>query len=126
EGSAVLLSDGGLISGFRLKQTAANLVADGPKLFKTMNLLRFSAPTLRATIVPALDDIIGSGAIRAYTEEVLAYLVEKRGLQLAAARCDNLRWYEIDSIEDLRVAESIFKKRTLSFPPHRSPAKSRV
>ncbi|QOZ23987.1 phosphocholine cytidylyltransferase family protein [Bradyrhizobium sp. CCBAU 51753] len=108
EGSAVLLSDAGLITCFRMKQTAANLVAGGPRLFKTMNLLRFSATTLRTTIVPALNDIIGSGATQAYIEELLAYLVERRGLQLTAARCDDLRWYEIDSIEDLRVAERIF------------------
>ncbi|PJG51466.1 hemolysin activation protein [Bradyrhizobium forestalis] len=113
EGSAVLLSDGGLITAFRMKQTAANLVAGGPTLFKTMNLLRFSATTLRATIVPALDNIIGSGATQAYTEELLAYLVEQRGLQLAAARCDDLRWYEIDSAEDLRVAERIFVERRM-------------
>ncbi|WBL82740.1 phosphocholine cytidylyltransferase family protein [Bradyrhizobium xenonodulans] len=108
EGSAVLLSDSGFISAFRMKQTAANVLADGPTLFKTMNLLRFSASTLRDRIVPALDDIITSGARRAYTEELLAYLVERRGLQLAAARCDDLRWYEIDSTEDLRIAERIF------------------
>ncbi|MGY3488149.1 NDP-sugar pyrophosphorylase family protein [Bradyrhizobium sp. USDA 4011] len=59
EGSAVLLSDTGLISGFRMKQSAANLLEAGPRLFKTINLLRFSAPTPRSTIVPALDDIIG-------------------------------------------------------------------
>ncbi|WP_407151191.1 phosphocholine cytidylyltransferase family protein [Bradyrhizobium sp. ORS 86] len=109
EGSAVLLSDSGFISGFRMKQTAANLVADGRTLFKTMNLLRLSAPTLRATIVPALDDIIGSGAIQSYTEELLSYLVERRGLQLAVARCDDVRWYEIDNAEDLRIAERIFR-----------------
>ncbi|MDH2347781.1 phosphocholine cytidylyltransferase family protein [Bradyrhizobium sp. SSUT77] len=114
EGSAVLLSDGGLITGFRMKQTAANLVADGPRLFKTMNLLRFSATTLRATIVPALDDIIGSGATKAYTEELLANLVDRRGLKLTAARCDDLRWYEIDSIEDLLVAERIFTRAPAS------------
>lgn len=108
EGSAVLLSDSGFISAFRMKQTAANVVAHGPTLFKTMNLLRFSASTLKETIVPALDDIMASGARQAYTEELLAYLVERRGLQLAAARCDNLNWYEIDSIEDLRIAERIF------------------
>ncbi|MFB9264816.1 phosphocholine cytidylyltransferase family protein [Bradyrhizobium erythrophlei] len=112
EGSAALLSDGGFISGFRMKQTAASLLEDGPRLFKTMNLLRFAAPTLRSTIVPALDDIIGSGATRAYTEELLSYLVERRGLQLAAVRCDDLRWYEIDSTDDLRIAESMFANRT--------------
>ncbi|MES5486338.1 phosphocholine cytidylyltransferase family protein [Bradyrhizobium sp. INPA03-11B] len=108
EGSAVLLSDNGFITSFRMKQTAANLVTDGPRLFKTMNLLRFSASTLKATIVPALDDIIGCGATQAYTEELLSYLVERRGLQLAAARCDDISWYEIDSTEDLRIAERIF------------------
>lgn len=111
EGSAVLLSDTGFISAFRMKQTAADVVADGPRLFKTMNLLRFSASSLRETIVPALDEIVASGARQAYTEELLAYLVERRGLQLAAARCDSLRWYEIDSPEDLRIAERIFTRQ---------------
>nr|WP_246709517.1 sugar phosphate nucleotidyltransferase [Bradyrhizobium sp. 6(2017)] len=110
EGSAVLLSDSGVITSFRMKQTAANLVADGPRRFKTMNLLRLSATTLRATIVPALDDLIGSGATQAYTEALLASLVERRGLRIAASRCDGLRWYEIDSTEDLPIAERIFTR----------------
>jgi len=108
EGSAVLLSDSGLITAFRMKQTAENLAPDGPRLFKTMNMLRFSTTTLRATLVPALNEIVGSGVTQAYTEELLAHLVERRGLQLAAARCDRLRWYEIDSTEDLLIAERIF------------------
>ncbi|MCC8957959.1 phosphocholine cytidylyltransferase family protein [Bradyrhizobium sp. Pear77] len=108
QGSAVTLSEDGLISAFRMKQTAADLDGDSPVLFKTMNILRFSSVTLRKTIVPSLDDLIGSGAKQTYTEELLAKLVERRGLQLAAARCDDLRWYEIDSMDDLRIAESIF------------------
>ncbi|MGV7217564.1 hypothetical protein [Bradyrhizobium sp. UFLA05-112] len=75
QGPAALLSDSGIISGFRINRTAADIVADSPRLFKTLNLLRFSLPTLKATIVPALDDIVTSGAIRAYTEELLAYLI---------------------------------------------------
>ncbi|MHC2296167.1 phosphocholine cytidylyltransferase family protein [Rhizobium mongolense] len=110
EGSAVLLTDLGFISGFRMKQTAADLVEGGPKLFKTMNLLRFSVSTVRSTIVPALNDIIGSGATQAYTEELLAYLVERRGMKLAAVRCDDLKWYEIDSEADLRIAERLFSQ----------------
>ncbi|SPP98018.1 phosphocholine cytidylyltransferase family protein [Bradyrhizobium vignae] len=108
EGSAVLLSDCGFISEFRMKQSGENLVGNGPSLFKAMNLFRLSGPTLKATIVPALDEIIGSGVTQAYTEELLSYLVERRGLQLAAVRCDGLRWYEIDTTDDLQVAERIF------------------
>ncbi|ASY73773.1 phosphocholine cytidylyltransferase family protein [Sinorhizobium fredii] len=113
EGSAVVLSKDGLISEVRLKQTATNLLLDGPALFKTMNLIRFSSSALRMTIVPALDELIGSDATKAYTEELLAYLIEKRGLELAAARCDDQRWYEIDSANDLRVAERIFGTQAL-------------
>ncbi|MET4840459.1 NDP-sugar pyrophosphorylase family protein [Bradyrhizobium japonicum] len=110
QGTAVLLSDLGFISEFRLKQTARNLIADGPPLYKTMNLLRLSASTLRTAVIPALDDMIRAGATQAYTEELLSYLVETRGLLLAAVRCDDLRWYEIDDVEDLRTAERIFAK----------------
>ncbi|QOZ33250.1 phosphocholine cytidylyltransferase family protein [Bradyrhizobium sp. CCBAU 53421] len=117
QGSAVTLSENGLISGFRLKQTAADLNGDGPALFKTMNLLRFSFGTLSKTIVPSLDDLVRSGATQTYTEELLAQLVERRGLKLAAARCDALRWYEIDSTDDLRIAERLFATASLRPSP---------
>ncbi|MBH5370999.1 phosphocholine cytidylyltransferase family protein [Bradyrhizobium sp. CNPSo 4016] len=109
EGSAVLLTENGLISQFRMRQTGANLTANGPRLFKTMNLFRLSSPTLKETIVPALDQIIGSGATQSYIEELLSYLIDLRGLQLATARCDHVRWYEIDTTEDLQVAERLFR-----------------
>ncbi len=46
-----------------------------------------------------LDDLIASGAVKAYTEGLFANLIERRGLRLMAARCDTLRWYEIDCAE---------------------------
>ncbi|OMI12962.1 hemolysin activation protein [Bradyrhizobium brasilense] len=119
QGSAVLLSEAGFIYGFRLKQSGADL-SRNPALFKTLNLFRFSASTLRATIVPGLDDIIRSGATRSYTEELFAYLIERRGLQLAAARCDHARWWEIDTADDLRIANELFGEQH-STPRHDSP-----
>lgn len=116
QGSAVVLSENGFISELRMRQTAADLDANGPRLFKTLNILRFDSVTLRGILVPALDEIIGSGARQAYTEELLAYLIERRGLQLAAARCDDLRWYEIDSSEDLQTAERLFATPLASQP----------
>ncbi|MDX0931529.1 NTP transferase domain-containing protein [Sinorhizobium medicae] len=108
EGSAVVLSDTGNIVEVRMKQTAANLVEGNPPLFKTMNLMRFSGDDLRRTIVPYLEDHIGCGAVKSYTEELLSHLVERKGLQIAAALCDDVRWYEIDSEADLRIAEAMF------------------
>lgn len=82
-----------------------------------MNLLRLCASTLRTEVVPALDDMIKTGATQAYTEELLSYLMETQGLLLAAVRCDDLRWYEIDDAEDLRTAERIFARADTSDPP---------
>ncbi|OLP62686.1 hemolysin activation protein [Xaviernesmea oryzae] len=109
EGSAVVLADNGYIVEFRMKQTVANLDDGAPQLFKTMNLIRLSSADLRSKIVPYLDDLISAGAVTAYTEELFANLIAHRGLRLAAARCDALKWYEIDSQEDLRLAEAIFQ-----------------
>lgn len=36
--------------------------------------------------------------------------------QLTATRCDDLRWHVIDSIDHLRIAESIFANRAV-LPP---------
>ncbi|MDL2409799.1 phosphocholine cytidylyltransferase family protein [Rhizobium calliandrae] len=108
EGSAVVLTENGYIADVRMKQTAANLADASPRLFKTMNLIRFSANDLRDTIVPHLDDLIGGGAVKSYTEELLSDLIKKKDLQIAAARCDDVRWYEIDTEDDLRVTEAMF------------------
>ncbi|MGY3387430.1 NDP-sugar pyrophosphorylase family protein [Bradyrhizobium sp. USDA 3311] len=100
----------GFIQESCLEKTARNLIVGGPPLYKTLNLLRLSASTLRTEVIPALDDMIRAGATQAYMEELISYLVETGGLQLAAVRCDDLRWYEIDDPEDLRTAERIFAK----------------
>ncbi|TCN27032.1 phosphocholine cytidylyltransferase family protein [Sinorhizobium americanum] len=109
EGSAVVLTENGYIAEVRTKQTAANLIDGSPRLFKTMNLIRFSGNDLRETIVPHLDDLIGSGAVKSYTEELLSELVQKKVFRIAAARCDDVRWYEVDNEHDLRIAEALFR-----------------
>lgn len=108
EGSAVVLNDNGYIAEVRMKQTAADLNEGAKPLFKTMNLIRFAGEDLRQTIVPYLDDLIGCGAVTSYTEELLSQLIEHEGLRIAAARCDDFRWYEIDCEADLRIAEAMF------------------
>lgn len=107
EGTAVVLGGDGIIAEVRMKQTAANLIAGLP-LFKTMNIFRFSAAALRHLVVPALDQIIGAGAATSYIEQILAHLIRDRGMRIVGARCDDLKWYEIDSEADLRIAEGIF------------------
>lgn len=108
EGSGVVLNDNGYIAVVRMKQTAADLNDASQPLFKMMNLIRFSGEDLRQTIVPYLDGLIGCGGVASYTEELLSQLIERKGLQIAAARRDEVRWYEIDTKADLRIAEAMF------------------
>ncbi|WP_421403848.1 phosphocholine cytidylyltransferase family protein [Agrobacterium fabrum] len=108
EGSAAILSGNGDIAEIRLKQTAADLTKRPLRLFKTMNLYRFRGEDLRGLIVPHLEYLVSSGGVKSYTEEVLSYLVRSKGLRIAGAICDGLRWYEIDNEDDLRKAELIF------------------
>lgn len=106
-GSAVTISAAGSVDQVLMKQTAADLNRD-ETLFKTMNLFRFAQSTLRRAVVPALDEVVGSGAVTAHVEQVLTYLIGECGVRLAAADCGDLKWFEIDSEEDLHTAEAIF------------------
>ncbi|WP_349642863.1 phosphocholine cytidylyltransferase family protein [Bradyrhizobium japonicum] len=109
-GSAVELADDGSVVAFVMNQTPVEAQARG--LFKTINLTRFSADASREQVVPALHQAVESGHRTAYVEQVLARLVEQRELQLSAADCSDTRWFEIDSKDDLRLAEKIFAPST--------------
>ncbi|APO70285.1 hypothetical protein IE4872_PC00258 (plasmid) [Rhizobium gallicum] len=76
-----------------------------PVSAKVMDLIQLDDATFRTMIDLIVKDLIYSGIARAYTQERLAHLVGRRGLQLAAARCEELKWYENGSQEALHVAE---------------------
>lgn len=107
EGSAVTLDPAGAIADVRMRQSAADLRQPGPPLYKTMNLFRFSTETLAGVIVPALDAHADAGRGNIYSEQVLAELIGQ-GLRVAATDCGGLRWWEVDTAEDLRIAEMMF------------------
>lgn len=118
-GSAVKLAQDGVIQTFLMNQVPAEAQASG--LFKTINLTRFSGAALRQHLVPALHRIAVNGHRDAYVEQVLATLIERSELELAAADCSDTRWFEIDSEDDLRLAETIFAPT-----PDRRPPESKI
>ncbi|MFQ3459055.1 phosphocholine cytidylyltransferase family protein [Bradyrhizobium sp. UFLA01-814] len=105
-GSAVELADDGSVLTFIMNQAAVEAQARG--LFKTINLMRVSANASREQLVPALHRAVESGHRTTYVEQILALLVEKRELRLSVADCSDTRWFEIDSEDDLHLAEKIF------------------
>jgi NDP-sugar pyrophosphorylase family protein len=107
-GSAVELSPSGSLSRFVMnyRRTAAG---QGARLFKTLNLYAFKAATLRSTLVPALETRVTQGGSGSYVEQVLGDLIASGRLSVAAVLCGDLKWFEIDTAEDLRRAEQIFR-----------------
>lgn len=105
-GSAVTVTTDGWIAEVRTGQTGAQ--GTGAGLYKTMNLIRLSSRTLKDVLVPQLESYPWERMRAAYVEQVLGDLIERRLMRVAAVRCDDLRWYEVDTAVDLHRAEHIF------------------
>ena len=84
--------------------------------YKTVNLYKFSREFSRTHYVPFLVAYTKALGNNEYYEQVLKILVTLDDPGIKAKRLDeNQRWYEIDDIQDLNIAESIFapeKERT--------------
>ncbi|MBM0105963.1 phosphocholine cytidylyltransferase family protein [Steroidobacter sp. S1-65] len=105
-GSAATLDERGRARELRLNQKMSDALVE--PLYKTINIYRFTAETLQSQLLPELDRTIVGGAHGAYVEQILSALIRPQGLQLGAVDCGDLNWFEIDSVEDLRIAERIF------------------
>jgi len=75
--------------------------------YKTVNIYSISQISWNL-IVKRLDEQISKNNVNSYYETVFADMVADGSLSFKAALFDNKPWYEIDNIEDLRVAEKIF------------------
>lgn len=107
-GSVVTLTTAGSIAEVLMNRTAAEGGVAG--LYKTVNLIRLSEATLRERFVPALDRFVTNGGCAGYVEQLLRELIASGVLRLHACDCGDLRWFEVDSAEDLEVAEGIFRQ----------------
>ena len=84
--------------------------------YKTVNIYKFSKKFSELYYVPFLEIYCKAMGTNEYYEQVLKVLVTLDDPGIKAKRLDeNQRWYEIDDIQDLNIAESIFapeKERT--------------
>ena len=74
---------------------------------KTVNLYSLSTATWRE-VVRRLDRRIAAGRVNDYYEVVFAEMVAEGSLTLDSVQFDEGRWCEIDTLDDLRVAEQLF------------------
>ena len=76
--------------------------------YKTVNIYKFSKEFLRSKYIPFLDAYCSALGNNEYYEQVLRVICMLENSELKALPIDNERWYEIDDIQDLNIAEAIF------------------
>lgn len=76
--------------------------------YKTVNLYKFSREFSRTHYVPFLEAYQKALGQNEYYEQVLMVITMLDAPGIKAKRLDGQKWYEIDDLQDLDIAESIF------------------
>jgi choline kinase len=77
--------------------------------YKTVNICSLSRATW-SCVLPRLEQAIVDGRVNEYYEVVFAEMVADGSLSLECVLFDSDRWYEVDTLEDLRGAERITRR----------------
>lgn len=118
QGTTVTLDASRNVTAFEIGGSAGH----DPSLHKTVNLYTLSSDTWRR-VTARLESHISSGQVNDYYEVVFRDMVADGTLDFQAVAFDDGRWYEIDTIEDLRAAEMLFARTgtsSVSTPMSRS------
>lgn len=106
DGTCVKLADDDTIEAFVPgKRFKFNEIKD---YYKTVNLYKFSKHFSKTHYVPFLDAYQSALGENEYYEQVLRVITMLDEPVIKAKRLDGQHWYEIDDIQDLDIAESIF------------------
>ena len=76
--------------------------------YKTVNIYKFSKHFSVTHYVPFLDAYQKALGLNEYYEQVLRVITMLDDPEIKAKRLSGQKWYEIDDIQDLDIAESIF------------------
>ena len=76
--------------------------------YKTVNIYKFSRQFSETHYVPFLDAYQAALGQNEYYEQVLRVITMLDTPEIKGKRLEGQRWYEIDDIQDLDIAESIF------------------
>ena len=81
---------------------------DIPNYFKTVNMYKFSKSFSQTHYVPFLEAYQNALGKNEYYEQVLKVIIHLEHPEIIALPLTGEQWYEIDDIQDLDIAESIF------------------
>ena len=81
---------------------------DKDKYYKTVNIYKFSKNFSQNYYVPFLEAYSKALGNNEYYEQVLRVITMLEASELKAKRLDGEKWYEIDDVQDLDIATTIF------------------
>lgn len=102
-GTCVTINQSDMVDEFLTGDADTSLVIK----HKTVNIYSFSVDSWKK-IVTSLDKQISAGNVNSYYETVFADLISDNEIALRTVSFDDKPWYEIDTLEDLVLAEKIF------------------
>ena len=82
--------------------------SDVDHYYKTVNIYKFSREFMVNKYLPFLDAYCSSLGNNEYYEQVLRVICMLENAELKALPITNEKWYEIDDVQDLDIAEALF------------------
>ena len=76
--------------------------------YKTVNIYKFSKDFSKHFYIPFLEAYTKALGLNEYYEQVLKVIANFKESDIKVKKLDDEKWYEIDDIQDLNIAESIF------------------
>lgn len=106
DGTMVCVDEQNNITNFVPKQ--AFIYANVDSYYKTVNIYKFSKEFSSGVYVPFLEAYCSVMGNNEYYEQVLRVITLLDSANLKALPIGNKRWYEIDDIQDLDIAQALF------------------
>lgn len=85
--------------------------ADTKEYYKTVNIYKFSKEFSTVHYVPFLEAYCKALGHNEYYEQVLKVITFLDNPEIKACRLDGEKWYEIDDVQDLDIAETLFASK---------------
>lgn len=107
DGTCLLLDNEniiGFVEGKKLDYSEKDLY------YKTVNVYKFSREFSERYYVPFLEAYSKAFGDNEYYEQVLKIVIMLGNPEIKACKLGSEKWYEIDDIQDLNIAESLFAK----------------
>lgn len=110
DGTVVTLDKEDNIIGFLGKKDFK--FSDVSEYYKTVNIYKFSKEFSASHYVPFLEAYCKALGNNEYYEQVLKVITFLDKPEIKAERLENESWYEVDDVQDLDIAESIFAEKS--------------